>query len=494
MANKMGLTPKELLFFWCILVAILCLSILSILFQYPNIDEAIIGECAYRLAQDGKASSFLYEGLHLGYEQQVFIFHKLFTLLGAGVATVFGLNYYIIKLVSLVFFIGVIWAIWKYLNKTKLEIEIKNRVFLTTIFILGLNTLIYNQGLIFRPETMMMFLGFASFFFISKALHGDKNAPWIAGIIAGVSVTTHLNGVIFMGAGGLVLLIHKRSIFEPIKFAIPAVLVALLFFVDINSKEKVQMALFQWSHEPNMVGAEKNYLIKLFTEHKRFFHGISEILLTLPFFIFSIAYRKRISRLFPGLLSFAYSAIIIFGLLSHGKTPKYLLLFYPYLTIVTAFGLVYLWNKSRKNQYLLYSSIALYIAVNIVILSKDINIHLPNLQQRNQTIVGLLPDKTAKIMAPECTIFGTIETHQIVGVLSYYHYCLISGKDSEKNNPVEFLSYCDQNNYKYIINDFQTNTDKFWNKDFFKKCKVGDKLGLYTVLYQSNGILILEKK
>jgi len=468
-------------------------TVVVVLFHYPNLDEAIIGEWSYRLASTGKASSYLYEGLHLGYENQVFVYHKLYTFLGAIVISVFGFNYYILKLISIIFFIGLIWVIWKYLTRQIEEIKLRNAIFLTSFFILGFNALIFDQGFIYRPECMMSFLGFISFLYISKSLQGDKKAAWIAGVFAGAAAVTHLNGVIFIGAGGLVLLIHKRNIIDPLKFAIPAVLISLLFFVDINSSEKMYTTIFQWSNEPNMVGAEKNYFIKLFTEHKRYFHGASEILLTLPFFFFSFIYRKKISKLFPGLLSFTYTTIVIFGLLSHGKTPKYLLLFYPYLALITALGLVALWDKSRKSKNLLYIVIAFYFTINIVTLSKDINFRLTNLQQRNRSIVGLLPDKSAKIMAPECTIFGTIETHQIVGVLSYYHYCLISGKDSEKNNPLEFISFCAQNNYKYIINDYHTNTDKFWDKEYFKKCKVGDNLGLYTVFYQSNGILILEK-
>lgn len=491
--QRLGFNKREAIYLYCGIAFMLLLAIVAIFFHYPNLDEAIIGEWSYRIAKTGKASSFLYEGLHLGYENQVFVYHKLFALVGAGVISIFGFNYYLLRLISVLFYAALILVIYKYLIKATSDTKQAIHVFLTAFFILGLNALVFNQAFVFRPESMMMFLGFCSFIFISRSLKGYKNAAWIAGLLAGTAVFTHLNGVIFVGAGGLVLLIHKRKFEDLVKFALPATLVSLLFFFDINSSEKLHLFLYQWSHEPNLVGAEKNYLLKLIDENQRFFHSIPEILISLPFFVFSIAYRKKIASQYPGLLTFVFSAIVLFGMLSHGKTSKYLLLFFPYMAIIVAYGAVNLWNKGKKNHLILITAMAVYFLANIISLTKYIDYKQPNLMARNREITALIGDKNATIIGPECTIFGTIKNSKIVGMLSYYHYCLISGKDSEKYNPEKFLQFCSQNNYKYVVNDYNTNTDRFWDHDLFRKSSVGDRLGDYKVKFHSNGILILEK-
>lgn len=76
-----------------------------------------------------------------------------------------------------------------------------------------------------------MFLGFISFYFINSK---NKINIAIAGIFAGLSAVTHLNGLIFMGAGGILLLVNRR-IFDAIIFSIFASFSFGFYFLDIAS-------------------------------------------------------------------------------------------------------------------------------------------------------------------------------------------------------------------------------------------------------------------
>lgn len=208
-------------------------SIIFIAYQFDNIprtDDEYLGEQIYWLIHHGKVRSDL--GYHdLGYDTYQSIYHKLFIYTGYVACTAFGWSLYTLHFVSF-FFVLLFLVIFYFYTKSGYT-SIHNHQFFAIITLLLFNQdLLYAAG-DFRPEVMLMFLGFAAYALLEKYLKQNKTSSLIlSAFCAGLCMFAHLNGVIFIVAGCL-LLVFKKKWKDAILYGIVATIAFLPYFIDI---------------------------------------------------------------------------------------------------------------------------------------------------------------------------------------------------------------------------------------------------------------------
>ena len=101
---------------WAGLLVLAALAVASLYRRFCFIDDAWLGERAWWLAKEGAARSELFRG-EVGYGDRMFVDHKLFTLCGAAFIRLFGWSLYVLKSVSLVFFVLFLGLLWRYCRR-----------------------------------------------------------------------------------------------------------------------------------------------------------------------------------------------------------------------------------------------------------------------------------------------------------------------------------------------------------------------------------------
>ncbi|MFK8138999.1 MAG: glycosyltransferase family 39 protein, partial [Bdellovibrionales bacterium] len=370
---------------------------LSLLFyglidRVVHIDDAWLGEQVYFLNQLGYVKSELWNGL-LGYEKELFVYHKGFILIGALFTNMFGFSLVSLKSVSLVFYFLSFFLLLKYsLNQNFSKISI---LFGSLLYFS--NHLLFEYGFIFRPETTLMFIGFLQFICLKNFLDTDRWKWLILGsIIAGVGVFIHLNGLIFLPAG-FILLLYSRKFKQIFVFTLLSVTCALSYFYNISSYEELMVFKSQFFSDPALVQTNQSILGRfsnILNEHQRWFshhHNISFSLLL--FYSLYVSFRRFQNR---NELIFLGVAIFTLSVISHGQTAKYLIYYMPFLILITMRAFDAGKNRNRVTIVLLF----LFLSINLF-QNHRLTKNSLNLNTYNETALETIPlgSKVAGYMA-----------------------------------------------------------------------------------------------
>jgi hypothetical protein len=417
-----GANPSRI--YWLLALAGLVLVLASTYHRVINTDDAWIGEFVYWANHDGYVRSELFRGLlHSEVYQEVY--HKLFVWHSVLAVKLFGWSIYVLKSISLVYLLGMLWLSWRYLK----HLPVANRQVATSLYfaLFLLNTLVAEYSFLFRPELMLMFLGFGSWLLLRRALlSGSVAAAAGGGLLAGLAGLTHLNGLIFIMAGGLLLLWRRRWV-GAIVFGVLAAVVVSFYGLDMVQhhswdlfKEQMFMhpAIDNGSHG---IGGRILYLLK---EHQRFFHSPKEIVLTLLLLLAAyVLYRQRPhTPEFRNLTIYTVLLVLSLDLIVQGKTSKYLLLYMPYLLLLVVVAFDQLAQlPAPRLQLLARGLLGVYILVNVVYTGLVFTEHRGDQQAQNQQLAQRLkPYWGKRIIAPVNFIFPAINNFQIQGATYYF--------------------------------------------------------------------------
>jgi hypothetical protein len=223
------------------------LFIYSLVNRPPDIDDAWLGESAYWQSKIGYAKSELMHGIT---QQEVRFLpnHKLLTLEGAGFIRMFGFSLVTLKTVSLAWLIIFLIIFHRYAYKKLLSPQ----EFLFSVLLLVSNAMIFQYAFVFRPEIAVMTLGFLSYILVEKALGDPKKGVLfilLGGFAAGLCVSTHLNGIIFLAAGFLLLLWNRRYI-HSLAFAASALPAIAVYFYDFTPAYNFSFWWYQLNETP----------------------------------------------------------------------------------------------------------------------------------------------------------------------------------------------------------------------------------------------------
>jgi hypothetical protein len=398
------------------------LFLYSLVDRPPDIDDAWLGEHAYWQAKLGFVKSELMHGI-THQEDRFLLGHKLLSLQGALMIRLFGFSLVVLKSVSLAYLLlFLLLFYWHAFRKLLSPPE-----FWFTVLILLVNAQLFDYAFVFRPETMLMAYGFLSYVCLDKALSSPRGGTgWIAlaGVASGLCVSSHLNGVIFVIAGFLLLVVNRRFL-PALLFGLSAIPSAAVYFYDFTSRYNLHFWLYQLHETPAFERPQGGsslwyYLVNLATEQQRYFHSPLEISLTLLVIIPAlVTFRSLLKH--RNLLRYTLFLILTLGIFSVHKTSKYLIPVLPYLALIITISFRYfadlVSNKKRRvagiSNHLLAGVVlgvlAFYLVVN-TFLDTQLAFHKYDPGANHALVEKYIhaDTDTCRIIAPMTFIFNEI--------------------------------------------------------------------------------------
>lgn len=383
-------------------------------------DEAWIGEQAYWAAKEGRVRSELFRGL-LHAEQRQWVYHWLFVWQGAGVIRLVGWSALVLKLISLTYLGAFLLISYRHLRAHFLPTPPARYLFYTLL--LG-NALVVEYGYVFRPEVMLMCLGFGSWILLQRYLHTPGSGGrhlLLAALLAGLAALTHFNGLIFVVAGAGLLLLRRR-LGAMLAFAGVALVVFSACFWDIMAHEAWAVYLRQLTPalqhpQPRLL----TYLGYLLDEQKRFFHSPAEVALSLLVLAAgAVLYKSRYRT--PRLADAVLYLLLLMGALAclaQAKTTKYLLLYLPHLCLVITLAFVHQPPRPAWLPRALHTLLGLYLVINIGFTGYLFRQHEDQPTQNRQLAQHLARYRHCRVVAPLEFVFHEIEGFSIQGTTCY---------------------------------------------------------------------------
>ncbi|MFH1118664.1 MAG: hypothetical protein V1775_02490 [Bacteroidota bacterium] len=397
--------------------------IYSLFGRIPDIDDAWIGEHAYWMAKEGHVRSELMRGW-TQQENRVMIHHKLLTLHGVGFIKMFGFSVYTLKAVSLLYFTLFLIAFYYYTRRLK---KIFNPAqFTLAIMLIFTFHFVFKFSFLFRPEIMIMFLTFISFLLLEKIIEGNLHSfslSLLSGILGGLCIVAHLNGVAVAIAGG-VLLIWNRKLKELFIFSIGTIIGLSLYFYDFSG----EYGFLFWKNQllQSVVGSENGssdliiYMLNSFLkEHMRFFHDLSIIPFSLLFFTMLIAgfgYLKNRQKL---MLQYTFLLWLFVALIFTQKSRQYILIYLPFMIIFLSLFLDSMINNRqdlaswvyRKHIRVLVSVFLLFYLISVSYYNIRTSREKFDPQLKRSLMKTYIPgnQSSMRIVAPMDYIFNEIE-------------------------------------------------------------------------------------
>jgi hypothetical protein len=433
----------------------LAVAVLAVLFVFSffhkefNGDEGIIGEYAYWLDKIGYVKSQMFDGMGMGWEKQLHHYHKFFVLTGSWVIHLFGLSLFALRSVSLVFFLLFLYFLRRYTRKRSDTFDRND--FMIFVIVLLLNSTLFDFAFVYRPEVMIMSLGFISFYLLHKGLTENRTALiYASAALAGMCAFTHLNGLIFIFAGAVVLLFHRKYILC-FTYGFVGGLVSLLYFFDLTTASAFQRFMHQFANDPNLGKQHfKLYtpLLKILNDHMRFFHSPKEIVFSVLFFFSLIWQFPALKSSHRPMLIYLFALIIGLAGISHGPTPYYALVYYPYVAIIITLAIKRLWGSPKLLRTAFIVALAAYGLVNAYYISHLLT-NAVDVESESEALSQELPQKNVKVIAGEFFFFNQVHHYRICIPLTYEILCRhYHREDFTKEG---FFRFAQENDNEYII-------------------------------------------
>ena len=417
-----------------IVIALVLLFLYSLFGRIPDIDDAWIGEYAYWFAKDGYVHSELMRGITMQ-EINFVVHHKLFSFNGVLFIKAFGFSLYSLKAVSLLYFSIFLVLFYFYTCKWK-KLFNKNDFWLSLIIIFSFPW-IFKYSYLYRPEIMMMTLGFIGYILLEKYIDEKKGKFWqlsLAGIFFGLSIATHLNGLI-LATAGFILLIWNKKFYSVFGYGAGVLLAFSIYFYDLTDASAIDLWKHQFFDSPSLDSLNNNSvwlkpIYNLFIEHMRYFHNFKIIVFSVFLIATLLVGYKYLLKNNTRLLQFALLVAVITGIVAMHKARHYFLLNFPYLLMLIVLTFKAIQEKKiskfkigqpKQIVYLLAILFLIFITVssyyNIELAIKKFS---PD-QNRELALKYAGSNKSQmKIIAPMTFIFNEIENFdQIQGELCY---------------------------------------------------------------------------
>ena len=458
------LRTYQLLFF-----LLLTILLVTLIHRAEYFDEAWFAEQSFWVIRTGEVKSELFRGYN-GWENRLYVFHKLFIYAGALVMSITGISVATSKVVSLSFGLLGGYLIWVYNRSASQEQQ-----WLSVLLYFGCGTLVRFIS-VNRPETMCMALGFASYLALEPP-GTSRPKPILSGVLAGLAALTHLNGVVYLLVGTIWLFLRMgwRATFL---FALVGSLTLSFYGLDALLAGDVGVLIDQFRNDPatqgnlNMAGK----LSMMVDYHQLFFHSENEALLSALVLLSALLFRKQI-KLSEPILVYMLLLVFAFWILTKSNTDIYFLLFIPWLSILAARWLViYLPNQPSWQLRLMQASLVAYavvfaLQVRFVLIE---NRELPNMDRHNALLATHMPHTHTKVIAPLEFFFGQMDNYQIRGLT--YFFLIERGK---KAVPLQtFFQAAEQDQVEYIISDHRL------NDSYDIPINAPAKIGVYRRVFQ----------
>jgi 4-amino-4-deoxy-L-arabinose transferase-like glycosyltransferase len=419
------------------------LLILSIPFYKLNGDEAWCAEEAYFMAQKGYSTSNFFSGF-IQEDVRVVVQHKLFIYLGAALFKLFHFGLFIFRLIPILSFAFLMILFVRYQQRHP-PLNSKRQLFLSVAIVLAAHEFFYFVK-VARPEMLVTFLGFLSFYLLKKYFEID--APWTAilsGLCAGLAMLAHLNGVIFI-LTGVSFLLFRKKVLTSLFFLAAAIIAFSPYILDVCLHYHIFKVQF---YNPYIVNKTHFTFFKPFInlsrEHERLFRKPEIIIPSVLFFFCLFADRKELfGEELREFTIYTLLLMLFLGLVVEDKTIKYSTYLVPFWGIVIARGI---FNIDRKNKTLVSTSFVLLSLLFIsgfywqsrAVFDKE------NYPPLNKLIAHEMPLHSTCV-APMNFIFNEIANYKI-----FSDYLIRYEKFGRTITTKSLSDFCRKNNCQYVV-------------------------------------------
>lgn len=442
--------------------------------RIEHFDDPWCAEQAHWLLKDGYVHSEMFRGLNF-WEDRLYVFHKAFVYAQAPVLWVFDFSVVGAKTTPLLFGVAGLGLLLYYF-RGRSEAQV-----LATALYLGCGTLML-FGFDNRPETMVMAFGFASYLVLSRERLPASHLA-LAGVLAGLAALTHLNGLIYVAAGALWLLM-QRGWRPALGFGVAGGLTTGLYFLDALLDGRLDRLVYQFVHDP-VTAANQHLATKLAVMadfHRTFFHSEGETFLTivLVLVLLVLALRTVTRPALSPAMRYLLLLLGLFWLLTKSNTAYYYLLFVPFIVVVLAETLLAAaprlapWQRTAVLALLaLYPVGAGLRAYNLL----RENWTYPDTENENARLAAFMPERGAKIIAPIDFFFGQINNYRIHS-LSYYYFVESMQYHGELPLPT-FFDLAARDAVRYVVTDQRLN-----NAVYHIPADAPGRIGAYRRVFQ----------
>lgn len=452
--NLLSISKKQLILLLSFLIS---LTATSYYHRYATGDDAWFAEQSYWLEKEGIIRSEFFRGL-LGWEKQLLVSHKLFLLVGATMIHFFGYELPVLQFVSLIFFTALVVEIIFYVNRE--EQKLNSWYLLAVLILVFSNRILIKMSFENRPEIMLAALGFGSFLFISKRKPNYLKII-AAGILAGLAVLTHLNGLIYLlsGAG---MLFYLRQYKNALAFSISGGLVSLLYFVDIILAEKgFETWHYQFISDPatqNALGLGSKVLVMI-TYPILFFHSPEQVALSLLLAFMFWNQRQFLKQLPTSLRIYSSILVIAFWLITKNNSGLYLTLFLPFMLILTyeLYKIKPFKTRALKIILVVYFVIGIYGTAQIIYKNLTLE-YLPISYQGLQKNIS----ENRCGFVPLTFFFNEIDNYP--SLLSHENFKIQSVMSKSEASPENMANWAHANNVNFILMDYKYRSENFYPK------------------------------
>jgi len=481
----------------CIGGAFLILFGISLFNRYLGSDECWFGEQSYWLLHDGFVRIESMPGI-LGLSERCYVYHKLFIFMGSAIIAVFGWSVTYFRIASLMFFLLFLSVFVSYMRKNKLLYNKKHIVL--AVFLLVVNPMMAMKSFEFRPEIMLMALGFISFYALDnfKKHSGKMIWPIIGGLFAGMAFLTNMNGVAFCVAGFLFLLIAKEYK-GLVVYTFTSLVVVSLFFFDLLGEGAWQSFTYQLTKgvndriNDNVVGNSYGQfiidkIIRLGKEHERFFWSIKTMFFSALFFLALFSNFKKLKTKYGSMFLYLVLLILSNNIFGSHVAERYIVFYFPFMSLVIALFL----TDIIKHKPMIIRTLAIILFVVQIGASF---FFISNIISKNHDFVAeheLVFEKIgspeAKILGPWDLIYNGLEKHRLYSFKTYEYIDHING---DKMTQQQFLAKAHKFKIDFIVLPESMKYDelKSWFADWF----VEDN-PYYEEYYENEDFKILAKK
>ena len=402
-----------------ILVLSFLVFLVSLFGREITLDDAYFAERSYWFEKNGYVKSELFRGV-LDWGERSFVYHKMHIWQGALLIKLVGWGPYYFKSLPLLYLIVFVVIARVYFKNFITRDRTVFYLFLTLLFV---HTFISQYGFEFRPEIMIMSVGFGSFLGIRYGLtRNNLNYIILAGVLAGVAALFHLNGLIFITAG-LGLLVVNKAYRPALAFGIASALVFSVYFLELIPADNFTQYLDEFKNNPAISEDELGiwgWLLKVATGPERYFSHLYEASFTILFLYSLILNWKKIVQTaeLKQVLLYLLLLELALSIIAPGAKTMYLTYHIPYMLIVIS-STFYLTLKQDLHRNIFFFLLVLFAGTQYghtySIATKNRNTH----PDTHATIVEKYHiNKDHKILSPEIFIFNEIENAKIQGFTS----------------------------------------------------------------------------
>lgn len=458
----MNSTNKRFLFI--VLIPLITLTGLTYVNRFPTGDDAWFAEQSYWFQKEGVIRSEFFRGI-LGWENQILVSHKLFLIFGASLIKIFGFGLPTIQFVGFIFFLILCIELTNYIYQDTEH----DRIF----YILLLLILVFSNRLLIRlsfenrPELMVAVLGFSSFLCLQSNQTNLRKAAY-AGLLAGLALLCHLNGVIYLIAGAVIYL-YKRRYKEFVLFSIVGGLTSLAYFIDVmQAREGFSVWYYQFRHDPAVQQAFgwQSKLIVMLTYPRLFFDSPEQAALTLLFVFMLWQQRKFIGQLPSVLAAYSATIFIAFWIVTKHGSGSYMPLFMPFMFIIIyeLYKRQPFMNWGLKIVLLAYFIIGIYGTIEIIYKNYTLG-NFPSVYKNLRTYI---PKKSIGLV-PLTFFFNEYEQYNRLLCHENFH------NDSDSVNAI--ANWANERKVDFLLMDYVYRPEPFYPKPGTKT------LGVYQLRY-----------